>query len=69
MQLDQVALTQLLLAAVACAASGEVLSVPVQQLREGDLVELHLSKRDIRVGGERLLALLLPSCSKLVRLK
>ena len=60
---------ELLLAAVACAASGEVLGVPVQQLREGDLVELDLSGRGVSVGGVRLLALLLPSCSKLVRLK
>ena len=57
-------------AAVACAAaSGEVLRIPVQQLREGDLVELDLSGRGVGVGGVRLLALLLPSCSKLVRLK
>ena len=60
---------ELLLAAVACAASGEVLRVPVQQLREGDLVELDLSRRGVGVGGVRLLAFLLPSCSKLVRLK
>ena len=59
---------ELLLVAVACAASGAVLRVPVQQLREGDLVELDLSDRGIDVGGGRLLALLLPAI-KLVRLK
>ena len=58
----------LLLAAIVCAASGAVLRVPVQQLREGDLVELDLSDRGIDVGGGRLLALLLPAI-KLVRLK
>ena len=59
----------LLLAGVACAGSGEVLLVPVQQLREGNLVELDLSMQHVGVGGVWLLALLLPMCSKLVRLK
>jgi len=56
---------ELLLAAVACAASGEVLCIPVQQLREGDLVELDLSRRRISVDGVRLLVLLLESNSTL----
>jgi hypothetical protein len=60
---------ELLLVAVACAVSGEVLRVPVQQLREGNLVELDLSMQHVGVGGVWLLALLLPMCSKLVRLK
>ena len=59
---------ELLLAAVVCAASGEVLRVPVQQLRESDLVELNLSGRNIGVCGGRLLGLLLPVCT-LVRLE
>ena len=59
---------ELLLAAVVCAASGEVLHVPVQQLRESDLVELNLSGRNIGVCGGRLLGLLLPVCT-LVRLE
>ena len=64
---------ELLLAAVACAASGEVLRIPVQQLREGRRSRLvksaNLSGRRVGVGGVRLLALLLPSCRKLVSLK
>ena len=60
---------ELLLAAVVCAASGEVLCIPVQQLREqGDLFELDLSEQFIVVIGFRLLGLLLPAC-KLVSLK
>ena len=62
-------LLELLLAAVACAASGEALRVPVQHLRETDPVELDLSRLKIDVGGARLLALLLPTCNKLARLE
>ena len=59
---------ELLLAAVVCAASGEVLYIPVQQLREeGDLFELDLSQQ-AGVIGLRLLGLLLPAC-KLISLE
>jgi len=47
--------------------TSKVLWIPVQQLREDDLVELDLSNNGVSVGGGRLLVLLLPSCSKLVR--
>jgi len=59
---------ELVLAAVVCAGSGEVLGVPVQRLREeGDLVKMDLSRSGIGADGARLLALLLPMC-KLVTL-
>ena len=51
---------ELLLAAVACAAPGKVLGVPVQQMREGNLAELSLDA--CGTGGIRLLGLLLPVC-------
>ena len=55
---------ELLLAAIACAGSGDVLGIPVQQLRRGELgAELVLifrrGKRGIDSGGARLLALFL----------
>ena len=69
---------QLLLAAVACAASGRVqislaqapaderrFSVPVQELREGAMTEAHI---DVDTHGAQLLALLLPTCKQLVSL-
>ena len=46
-----------------------MLCIPAQQLREGDLVELDLSRRRISVDGVRLLVLLLESNSTLQSLK
>ena len=52
---------QLLLMAVACAASGEVCNVPVQLLREqqGSITELDLSNKRIGSMGGQILAILL----------
>ena len=59
----------LLLAAVACAGSGSVLAIPVQQLREiNALTVLDLSRRSIGAFEAQLLSLLLPRC-KLVSLE
>ena len=57
---------ELLLAAVACAARGEVCGVPVQRLREDDTIG-SLSLRDKRLGviGAELLGLMLPAATSL----
>ena len=61
---------ELLLAAVACAASGKVRGVPVQQLREDDAIDaLDLESFDIGVTGARLLGLMLPAATSLRSLK
>ena len=61
---------ELLLAAVACAASGTVRCVPVQRLREVDAIEeLDLSDSRIGVTGATLLALMLPAATSLRSLK
>ena len=53
---------ELLLAAVACAASGRVRGVPVERLREDDAIdELDLSESGIGVTGATLLAFMLPA--------
>ena len=53
---------ELLLAAVACAASGRVHEVHVERLREDDAIdELHLSASGIGVTGATLLAFMLPA--------
>ena len=50
---------ELLLATVACAASGEVWGIPIRELREGDVVgDLDLSRRRIGPSGVQLLCLL-----------
>ena len=59
---------ELLLAAVACAASGTVRGVPVQRLREDDAIDaLDLSGRDSGIGdaGATLLAFMLPAATSL----
>ncbi len=59
---------ELLLAAVACAARGEVLGVPVQQLREDDAIgSLHPAGQGDRLGviGAELLGLMLPAATSL----
>jgi len=60
---------ELLLAAVACAACGDVLGVPVQRLREDDAIgTLDLTGHSIGVLGARLLAFLLPAASSVCNL-
>ena len=54
---------ELLLAAVACAASGEVRSVPVRLLRESYVEELDLHSKYIGPIGMQLLSMLLPHSS------
>ena len=61
---------ELLLAAVACAASGTVRGVPVQRLREDDAIdELDLRRSRIGVTGATLLAFMLPAAMSLRSLK
>ena len=61
---------ELLLAAVACAASGKVRGVPVQRLREDDAIdELDLNVVDIGDTGVTLLGLMLPAAMSLRSLK
>jgi hypothetical protein len=51
---------KLLLAAVACAGSGEVRGIPVQMMRDDSVSELDLQDRNIGVEGGMLLAYLVP---------
>ena len=61
---------ELLLAAVACAASGTVRGVPVQRLREDDAIgALDLHDSGIGVTGATLLGLMLPAATSLRSLK
>ena len=62
---------ELLLATVACAASGdEVWGIPVRELREGDAIgDLDLSWRSFGPGGADLLCLLLPGAASVHALK
>ena len=61
---------ELLLAAVACAARGEVLGVPVQQLREDNTIaSLNLNSKGLGVIGAELLRLMLPAANALRELR
>ena len=61
---------KLLLAAVACAARGTVLRVPVQRLREDDAIgKLDLSAHCICDSGAELLGLMLPAATSLRELR
>jgi hypothetical protein len=51
---------ELLLAAVACAGSGEICGIPVQMMRDDSVSELYLQERNIGVEGGMLLAYLVP---------
>jgi len=51
---------ELLLAAVACAGSGEVRGIPVQMMRDDSVSELNLCEQNIGVQGGMLLAYLVP---------
>jgi hypothetical protein len=57
----------LLLAAVACAGSGEISGIPVQMMRDDSVSELNLQARNICVEGGMLLAYLLPVMGALTR--
>jgi hypothetical protein len=60
----------LLLAAVACAARGKVLRVPVQRLREDDAIgSLVLCRKRIGDSGAELLGLMLPAATSLRELR
>ena len=57
---------RLTIAAVACAGSGVICGIPVQQLREDSVSELNLYNRGLRVPAAMLVAYLLPAtCSVL----
>ena len=61
---------ELLLAAVACAASGLVRGVPVQQLRDDDAIaELNLDDSGLGVISAELLSLMLPAATSLRSLR
>ena len=60
---------ELLLAAVACAASGKVRGVPVQQLREDDAIDEFLYLSRAGVIGAELLSLMLPAATSVRRLR
>ena len=61
---------ELLLEAVACAARGEVLGVPVQRLREDDAIgSLDLADKRLDVIGAELLGLMLPAATSLRELR
>jgi Ran GTPase-activating protein (RanGAP) involved in mRNA processing and transport len=51
---------ELLLAAVACAGSGEIRGIPVQMMRDDSVSELDLQERNIGVEDGMLLAYLVP---------
>jgi hypothetical protein len=58
---------ELLLAAVACAGSGEIRGIPVQMMRDDSVSELDLQKINIGVEGGMLLAHLVPVMRALTR--
>ena len=61
---------ELLLAAVACAASGKVRGVPVQRLREDDAIgSLDLSDSSLCVFSAELLGLMLPAATSVHTLR
>jgi hypothetical protein len=60
---------ELLLAAVACAASGKVRGVPVQQLREDDAIDEFLYLSRAGVIGAELLSLMLPAATSVRNLR
>ena len=56
---------ELTIAAVACAGSGVVCGIPVQQMREDRVTELNLSNRGLHVAAAMLVAYLIPATSVL----
>ena len=59
---------KLLLAAVACAGSGEIRGIPVQMMRGDSFSELDLREKNIGVEGGMLLAYLVPAMGSLTSL-
>jgi hypothetical protein len=59
---------RLTIADVACAGSGVICGIPVQQLREESVVELNLSNRGLHVPAAMLVAYLFPVTLVLTRL-
>ena len=59
---------ELMLAAVACAGSGEIRGIPVQMMRGDSVSELDLQERNIGVEGGMLLAYLVPVMGALTSL-
>eukprot|EP00900_Chrysochromulina_parva_P012181 jgi/Chrpa1/20964/Chrysochromulina_OHIO_Genome00026601-RA len=59
---------ELLLAAVACAGSGEIRGIPVQMMRDDSASKLDLQERDILEEGGMLLAYLVPVMGALTAL-
>ena len=59
---------KLLLAAVACAGSGEIRGIPVQLMRDNSVSELNLSEKNIGVEVGMLLAYLVPAMGSLTSL-
>jgi hypothetical protein len=60
---------ELLLAAVACAGSGEIRGIPVQMMRDDSVSELDLQERNIGVEGGMLLAHLVPIMGALTKIE
>jgi hypothetical protein len=62
---------KLLLAAVACAGSGEIRGIPVQMMREDTLSELNLQHTFTYIGvqGSMLLAYLVPAMGSLTKIE
>jgi Ran GTPase-activating protein (RanGAP) involved in mRNA processing and transport len=58
---------RLTIAAVACAGSGVICGIPVQQLREDSVTELNLSNRGLHVPAAMLVTSLIPATSVLRR--
>ena len=60
---------KLLLAAVACAGSGEIRGIPVQMMRDDSVSELNLCEQKIGVQGGMLLAYLVPVMGALTEVR
>ena len=60
---------RLTIAAVACAGSGVICGIPVQQMREDSVTELDLFTRGLHVPAAMLVAYLMPATQVLTRLE
>ena len=59
---------ELLIAAVACAGSGVICGIPVEQMREDAMTELDLCKKGLREAAVMLVAYLIPAMAALTSL-
>ena len=59
---------ELLVAAVACAGSGVICGIPVEQMREDAMTELDLCKKGLREAAVMLVAYLIPAMAALTSL-